>query len=415
MALHDAARQSTQQADASQHNLAGDTHEQGMYFNVDTARQDFVNVFIDTGGDPFSVLTDPLKAGFKIFWHFDAKSGLLADEKYTNSALAYLKRIGQNHRYELLKTFIETLSKVSSYSPWIFQSIDGIKEMYDTPFEELRFRKQLNIHCLETVDWRISALATMYREITHDHHRKVEIIPVNLRRFSMSVYVYDFRVFTETKTNLELLQTVQNQDVKKLNHQLFDIGYCEFDISSGNSIFDTVSNIDLEPKNNNLIINFENYVHSGLFRAITGDQELNAMAFAITQAATTGATAGAGNFSFDFDKSVTIGGKEFGTDRLPIVQTAQEILNNLIDTDNWKRQLGQSVDYLASRLADRINGELTGLFLGNVHSFDPSDLVRLGESESFNETFQKIYSATEGNASLRFGDDRSTDLGNVYD
>jgi hypothetical protein len=184
---------------------------------------------------------------------------------------------------------------------------------------------------------------------------------------------------------------------------MFDVGYCEFDLTTGGSVLDTVSNIDYEPKQNNLTINYEKFVHSGLFRSITGEKALNPAAFAITEVATTATTQ---DKKFDITRLKT---------DLPIIQTVEDSIDNLLDVDNWKRQLGQAVDNLESRVAGIINSEITSLFLGNVHGFDQGDLFALAQSQDFTQTATIIGRGVEGTASLQFKDQSSKDLGNIND
>jgi hypothetical protein len=58
-----------------------------------------------------SDLNDPLYLDFMVIPHFSAKSGLLADESNINSALRYLRDVGETDRYNELKKFIELLLK----------------------------------------------------------------------------------------------------------------------------------------------------------------------------------------------------------------------------------------------------------------------------------------------------------------
>lgn len=381
--------------DIRSESLTRSYHEKSLYFNVDDAKQSFVNAYKDSGGDPFGSFVDPLVVGFKIFWHFDAKSGLLADEMYQNSAIAYLKRIGQHKRADLLKRFINVLSKVSTYSPWMFQSIDGVADLYNTEFSSYYNKHTITINCLETIDWRISSLASMYRQIVFDYERMVEVLPVNLRRFSMSIYVYDFRMFSDMQTNnIELLQTIQNQDVRQLNHNMFDLGYCQFDISSGSNMFDNVSNINHEPVSNNLVITTEKYAYSSLFRSITGDSSINHKSVEIAETALTGTTKG------------------FLPSRLPVLDNVAERLDNFLDVDNWKRQLGNVVQQADLRISNLVNAELTNVFLGNVHNFGISDVFNIGGSDNFTETFTRTRQAVQGSPSLQ-NDKPSTNLGNI--
>lgn len=114
-------------------------------------------------------ISDPLFLRFKIFFDFTASSGLLAEETNTNSALAYLKRIGDVARYQLLKDFIESLKIISSEYPFLMQDLDGLSEILSAnPQCFIPDDQNLMIHCLETVDMKIQKLVTSYRKIIYD-------------------------------------------------------------------------------------------------------------------------------------------------------------------------------------------------------------------------------------------------------
>ena len=205
--------------------------QQNRFYHSSYEIENFIQIVDDeAGGDPFKTMTDPTYSGFKLFFHFGAQSGLLAAASNTNSALAYLARIGQMSRHDLLLRFINTLSKVNSITPWIFQDIENLQELYSRKrSDHLITGAEINIKTLETIDGKIQSLVHMYREISWDSTRGVWILPENLRKFSMAIYVYDFRVFSDfSLTAAQLLQTVQNTDIRNLNHTLFELGHCQF-------------------------------------------------------------------------------------------------------------------------------------------------------------------------------------------
>lgn len=138
-------------------------------------------------------------------WYNGGPSGLLAptwiehpeldnggDYYKYNSAWAYLKNNYEEERADILKTFIQLLSDISSKSPWYFQKITGVDEALTRekwkPSEE---RKKITIECLaDPVDHRIESLLSMYRSVVWSHSHKCEVIPANLRKFDMGLFVF---------------------------------------------------------------------------------------------------------------------------------------------------------------------------------------------------------------------------------
>ncbi|BBI90627.1 hypothetical protein HYO65_gp235 [Tenacibaculum phage PTm1] len=369
-----------------------------ILYNSNYGIENFVNVVsdIDNSLDTFKVLTDPTYSGFKLFFHFDATSGLLADETYIDSALAYLKRIGYTEKYELLKRFINVLSKVNSITPWIFQDVEGLQELYTEPFEEIYKEHQLNILCLETVDNKIGSIAQMYKSIAYDHHNRKWILPKNLRQFSMSIFVYDYRVFSDLNaSSIEFLQTIENTNITQLNHTLFDLGYCQFDAPSGGAFFESVSNNRSDANLNNLAIKFEQYDISGLFKSLLGNAQIGSKALA--SMATTNVNNVVTDDSF-FSKRNLL--SRSGVD---IIRTKVNV-NDFLDVDKWRTKVEDFGTATASDAIERIRGAVSGLYLGNVYGFGVDDVINAGQT----------LGQMSDIPSLKHNQRTGGDLGNVY-
>lgn len=114
-----------------------------------------------------------------------------------NSAWSFLKINDEHERAEKLEQFITLLSNISSYSPWYFTSVKGIQEALDRKGPEdgkldLNERKKLTIKCLpDAFDNRIDTLLSLYRDFTLSWIDKKEILPSNLRKFDMAIYIFE--------------------------------------------------------------------------------------------------------------------------------------------------------------------------------------------------------------------------------
>lgn len=143
-------------------------------------------------------ISDPVSLAWRPFFGFSDTCGLLANESHVNSALNYLKRIGETYRYTLLKKFIEQLKMISSRMTYVFQEIEGLETAYKRkPWESSvgDDNARITIKTLETVDFKIQSLMNMYRDIWFDYSRMAEILPANLRRFSLSIFVYAMGIY----------------------------------------------------------------------------------------------------------------------------------------------------------------------------------------------------------------------------
>lgn len=148
-------------------------------------------------------------------WYEGGSTGLLAPTwldadnkdfyKY-NSAWAYLKNNYEEERADALKEFITLLSQISSESPWYFKEVTGVdealgREKWSVGDE----RKKISIKCLvDPVDRRIETLLSLYRSIVWSHSRKCEVVPANLRKFDMGLFVFSNMLngITHSKTSI---------------------------------------------------------------------------------------------------------------------------------------------------------------------------------------------------------------------
>lgn len=175
--------------------------------------------------DEFNIFDTPSQKYFKIFFYFlndtsdmnrpltstlAESTGLLAptwelkntwsDDDYFHytSAWAYLKMNNDEERAELLQKFIYLLSNISTYSPWYFTSVEGIdgalnrNAITGREFKIDEERKKITIQCLpDAYDNRIGTLLDLYRTIAFSWQQKKEILPANLRKFDMGIYIFE--------------------------------------------------------------------------------------------------------------------------------------------------------------------------------------------------------------------------------
>jgi hypothetical protein len=196
------------------------------------------------------------------------------------SAIKYLYNVGEPERAEMLKKFNISLKNISEGTPWFFQGISGLDNLYKHGYEtEQRGDRSLQdviltINTLDSIDYRITGLKDLYRKVAYDRKFRRWVLPVNMRRFRMSVMVGDYRQLAITEDNYsingkqalsalrdidllngsniggKLLGRVQDgalSFVKRLqwwdNHFsciVFDCQDCEFDMNS----FGTINTLD---------------------------------------------------------------------------------------------------------------------------------------------------------------------------
>jgi hypothetical protein len=177
---------------------------------------------------------------------------IIRDVSLPNSAYNYLLRNGELKRAQLLKNFINLLSEISSFTPWYFKEISGLedavsrKEFFNSPKID-ETRKSITITCLaDSVDTRIGNMLDMYKAACYSWQTKREIVPANLRKFDMGIYVY-----------LQPTQRNSFNDIRYVSHKYLEFHNCEIDIDSckfGDSFSIETPNM-IEYK---IVINYDN-------------------------------------------------------------------------------------------------------------------------------------------------------------
>lgn len=189
--------------------------------------------------------------------------------------LARLRNAGSDirkyeERLQALKDFKTALIKINKEMPWYWQSLTGLERLqqYDplNPYWGGTDAK-LTIGCLESINLAITGLMSFYRKAVFDEEKWVYLLPANLRKFSMYVYVCEIRsidmaTYTgETKDpNASLLgEDAVNKDITLGNtpELLFKLSFCEFDIASGHKSIADLKADAPEEATQEIVINYE--------------------------------------------------------------------------------------------------------------------------------------------------------------
>lgn len=132
------------------------------------------------------------------------------------SAISYLREReaafpnGGGKRSDMLIQFRNSLNDLMTNSPWFLQSIDGLDELEKVArpgfatLEKGTFNPQrtagkvLTFNTLESLNLRMTALADLYNQATFDYDNMRELVPRNLRKFTMYIFVQEIRNFFKT-------------------------------------------------------------------------------------------------------------------------------------------------------------------------------------------------------------------------
>ena len=182
-----------------------------------------------------------------------------------NSALNFLLQNCEWERAEKLVQFINLLSEISTYEPWQFQQVTGINEALtrkifsnEAPDEN---RKSLTFKCLQSgYNDRIGTLMDLYRDVCYSYYWKKEIVPANLRKFDMGIYIFSspvrrFSYYKEQNENKYRSITIP-QKIWANNNSKYDDGQyyvsakyieflnCEFDYNSNVGSYTDLNNAE---------------------------------------------------------------------------------------------------------------------------------------------------------------------------
>ena len=254
---------------------------------------------------------DPTYLGFKLFFLFDQpESGLLSTIAHPNTALAYLEARGYTQRAAYLKQFVTLLKRINMECPWFWQSLEGLDEAWKHGFNEEEFvaligaDRKITINTLdESVDLRMTALMDLYRKACFDWSNRREVVPRNLRFFSVAIYCYEARsinrnvgintginALLDVANGADPLSTMTKEVVKmqkllgsdqttfdpiqsnvlsindNISRIMFDFNYCEWLPDESGVVVGTLSNGELGLKAQKLVFSYKNVAEDNVYR-----------------------------------------------------------------------------------------------------------------------------------------------------
>lgn len=220
-------------------------------------------------------------------------SGDISKPETLGPAEAFLYELGNaagessqfyKNRLEDLINFKKALKVINNEMPWYWQSLKGLEKLqqYDPTLAYLGGdAAKLEIETLESLNLPIAGLMHLYRSAIFDENKWTYILPSNLRKFKMYVYVTEVRsiqVSVSTKVNgipaklnkdavngfpdnFKPTIDSQNENAGIMGpsgrpYFMTGIGYCEFDMTTGTNIFADLSK-NPEMATNSITISYE--------------------------------------------------------------------------------------------------------------------------------------------------------------
>jgi hypothetical protein len=151
------------------------------------------------GFNRWNEYNDPTYLGFVFMFDWAYSPLLNKDAQGVGNAVGYLNRIGETLRAKYLTQFIELLQSINMNTPWYWQSFEGGEEMwkyngFKDPYKG-GDESVLTVECLESIDLKMTLLMDLYRKAIYDQTNKRIMVPENLRKFEMEIYVQEVRKF----------------------------------------------------------------------------------------------------------------------------------------------------------------------------------------------------------------------------
>lgn len=363
--------------------------------------------------------TDPLVQNFKILIDYDRPTGLFASENNIDSALAYLKRIGETERYEMHKKWIELFKNFVKDYDFLILNCTGLDVIANKkPGEFFTEDDKIIFTIRETIDMRFQSLLTTYRHVWFDDIRMVEVLPSNLRKFDIFILVYSSGYFNsflydidETRNPQDsILPTIKKLTDKNLNEKtidnlkfnshLFKLKSASINDESGKDFFETISNeLSGDFIKNNFVLNFKFANFSGNFNNIFGAFNfVDMLAKASTQNKlmqySSLATPDKDSYFKQMKNSFVNAGKDLSNNIKSKVKNFPKRFTNpntfigsaieQISNPNFLATMSKNgVDLLLSRGDDYLNGKIS-----NLHSL---------LSQNFSDTFNSTYDSSKNN------------------
>lgn len=180
--------------------------------------------FSTSGKTAWSKFDDPTYVSFRFQFNFFqsplfSQALLLSpDANLSNatasaaSAFSLLKKIAPN-RATYLSQFVRTLYDIQNNSHYIFTGVNGLDGAWEKAITSMQdpFRgadSTIDITMLESVDFKATALMSLYRLAMYDFANRRTIIPRNLRFFDVDIYVQEIRNFRQTFNAITGVQAI---------------------------------------------------------------------------------------------------------------------------------------------------------------------------------------------------------------
>jgi hypothetical protein len=140
--------------------------------------------------------------------------GNISNTSVQDNAFSLLSKVAPN-RSQYLAQFAKTLYDIQNNSHYIFTGVTGIDTAWEKSIGAMNGDPfiggddaTISISMLESVDFKSTALMTLYRLAMYDMKHRRTIVPINLRYFDVDIYIQEIRNFRKTLNAISAVQAV---------------------------------------------------------------------------------------------------------------------------------------------------------------------------------------------------------------
>lgn len=318
-----------------------------------------------------------------------------------NSAWAYLMLNCEYERAELLKQFVELLSNINMRSPWYFSAIEGLdaalerKQITDGKMIIEETRKKITIKCLpDAYDTRIATLLDLYKSVVWSWQSKKEILPANLRKFDMGLYIFSSpvkKMHGEEKIPIggvnfsDKYANIGQSPNYITSYKYIEFHNCEIDYNSGKSGLNNINNIEGTTQEYSIDIYFddcyENRYNEFMMMNI-GDMILLDSILTTTSDNAISSIQDFPTGKQEVSESLKTVLEARSNNYLTTTPNKQKDISNIFDRENKMEIEGKKLNFLKNATQqlietgkDAIASKLKSLYLGNIFSFSAKTAI----------------------------------------
>ncbi len=231
---------------------------------------------------------DPTTMGFQLLFEFSGPDSPLFNEAPGGeSAIRYLRSIGETERADNLKFFKTQWQDLVRKFPYYWQELSGLESLFKhEPGKAWNEERVLTVKTLESIDHRVGGAIEAYESASFDYQQYRQMLPANLRKFRVHVLCSEIRGFRTFVRGVIQGREIDSLGMMDLNDRiktfLFSFDECEFDFEESMPWAETLQNGKSEAEaTNQFKIKAGRFAYSprvGLIDLLTGEGPASAKA-----------------------------------------------------------------------------------------------------------------------------------------